>query len=243
MSKIQRPMKKAQAKEKASSCDEASVVFALIRLDVERRPAAAGALHVRVLELETGTLQRLDVIHPAAVQVHDRGGVHEHFKAVHIEHFVHHARAGVELQGVGEARASASHHPHAQASRRGILLRHDSLYLGNGIWGQANGCRFYFRWSRGRRGSCCGRHMYLLEPTNVNCSKRTRGDSDNIFAAYLRRTHCLLARTGLIVGTRSELGDTPFYGRHHPHSLSRERVEESLPTSLAPDERERRLGI
>jgi hypothetical protein len=29
-SKIQRPMKKAQAKEKASSCDEASVVFALI---------------------------------------------------------------------------------------------------------------------------------------------------------------------------------------------------------------------
>src|SRR6266446_3116571 len=30
MSKIQQPMKKAQAKEKASSCDEASVVFALI---------------------------------------------------------------------------------------------------------------------------------------------------------------------------------------------------------------------
>jgi len=30
MSKIERPMKKAQAKEKASPCDEASVVFALI---------------------------------------------------------------------------------------------------------------------------------------------------------------------------------------------------------------------
>ena len=30
MSKIQQSMKKAQAKEKASSCDEASVVFALI---------------------------------------------------------------------------------------------------------------------------------------------------------------------------------------------------------------------
>ena len=62
---------KSAVKEKASPCDEASVVFALIRLDVERRPAAAGALHVRVLELETGTLQRLDVIHAAAVQVHD----------------------------------------------------------------------------------------------------------------------------------------------------------------------------
>jgi hypothetical protein len=30
MSKIQRSMKKARAKEKASPCDEASVVFALI---------------------------------------------------------------------------------------------------------------------------------------------------------------------------------------------------------------------
>jgi hypothetical protein len=30
ISEIQRPMKKAQTKEKASSCDEASVVFALI---------------------------------------------------------------------------------------------------------------------------------------------------------------------------------------------------------------------
>jgi hypothetical protein len=30
MSKIERPMKKAQAKEKASPCDEASVVFPLI---------------------------------------------------------------------------------------------------------------------------------------------------------------------------------------------------------------------
>src|SRR6266849_3130065 len=174
MSKIRQSMKKAQAREKASSCDEASVVFALIGLDVERRPAAAGALHVRVLELEAGTLQGLDVIHAAAVQVHDRGGVHEHFKALHIEHFIHHAGGGVELQGVGEARAPASHHPHAQASRRGILLCHDSLYLGNGIWGQANGCRFYFRRSRGRRGSRCGRHMYLLEPTNLNCSKRAR---------------------------------------------------------------------
>src|SRR5258708_4814247 len=191
MSKIQRPIKKAQAKEKASSCDEASVVFALIRLDVERRPAAAGALHVRVLELETGTLQRLDVIHATPVQVHDRSGVHEHFKAVHIEHFVHHARAGVELQGVGEARAPASHHPHAQASRRGILLRHDSLYLGNGIWGQANGCRFYFWRSLGCRGSRCSRHMYLLGPTYVNCSKRARGDSDKIFCVS-RASHWLL---------------------------------------------------
>ena len=51
---------KTAAKEKASPCDEASVVFALIRLDVERRPGA-----------------------------------------------------GVELQGVREARAPASHHPHA----------------------------------------------------------------------------------------------------------------------------------
>ncbi len=45
MSRIQRSMKKGQARDRASSCDEASVVFALFRLDVERRPTAAGALH------------------------------------------------------------------------------------------------------------------------------------------------------------------------------------------------------
>jgi hypothetical protein len=27
--------------------------------------------------------------------------------------------------------------------------------------------------------------IYLLESINVNCSKRTRGDSDKIFAVYL----------------------------------------------------------
>src|SRR5215471_15640099 len=124
MSRIERSMNSCGQKEKASSCDGASVVCALLRLDVERRPAAAGALHVRVLELETGALQRLDVIHAAAVQVHDRGGVHEYFEAVHVEHFVHHAGASIELQGIGEARASASHNPDAQASRHGILLRH-----------------------------------------------------------------------------------------------------------------------
>src|SRR6266849_4009842 len=191
MSKIRQSMKKAQAREKASSCDEASVVFALIGLDVERRPAAACALHVRVLELEAGALQGLDVIHAAAAQVHDRGGVHEHFKAVHIEHFVHHARAGVELQGVGEARASASHNPHAQASWRGILLRHDSLYLGNGIWGKANGCRFYFRRARCRRGGRCGRHSYLLELTSINYNKRTGPDSEKILLRISGR-HWLL---------------------------------------------------
>src|SRR5579884_4544261 len=61
------------------------------QLDVERRSAAAGALHIGVFELEAGALERFDVIDAAAVQIHDGSGIHENLQAVHVEGLVHHA--------------------------------------------------------------------------------------------------------------------------------------------------------
>src|SRR5258708_3120906 len=46
-------------------------------LRAEGRPAAAGALHVRVLELEAGRFKGFHVVDHTAVQVHQRGRVHE----------------------------------------------------------------------------------------------------------------------------------------------------------------------
>src|SRR3954463_16824957 len=96
-------------------------------LDAERRSATAGALHVRVLELEARALQGLDVIHLAAIQVHGRGRVNKNFYAFEVEGLVHHAGIVLERHGIGEAGASAADYADAQASRDGALLRHDLL--------------------------------------------------------------------------------------------------------------------
>ena len=61
--------------------------------------------------------------------------------------------------------------------------------------------------SGGSRGSRRGRHMYLLEPTNINCSRRTRDGSDKIFAAYLLRStgHSSNADRTTISSTRNRI--------------------------------------
>jgi type II secretory pathway pseudopilin PulG len=51
-------------------------------LHAERRTAAAGRLHLGVLELEAGGFQRLHVVHDAAVQIHQRGGIHKDLQVV-----------------------------------------------------------------------------------------------------------------------------------------------------------------
>src|SRR5262244_2748197 len=57
-------------------------------LNAERTAAAAGALHVRIVELEPGTFQSLDVIDLNSLKVHRAHLVHGHFQTVKIEHFV-----------------------------------------------------------------------------------------------------------------------------------------------------------
>ena len=91
-------------------------------LDAEGRSAAAGALHVRIFELEARAFERFDVVDNAAVEIHHRGRVDVNLEAIHVERLVHHAGAILELHRVGEAGTSTAHHTDAQAGGNGGLL-------------------------------------------------------------------------------------------------------------------------
>src|SRR5262249_13709770 len=86
----------------------------------EGRAAAAGRDHVRVVDLEAGTLQTLHVVHDRALDVGQRGTVDEDAQAVVLEDLVS-VTLRIEGQGVLEARATAAAHAHAQA--RGLDVR------------------------------------------------------------------------------------------------------------------------
>src|SRR5580692_3687169 len=95
--------------------------FQKLSLHIERRTAAAGALHIRVLELESRALERLNVIYDAPIQVHDRGRIDVDLKAVKIKGLIHHACAVFELHGVGEPGTTAAHDTYAQTGGDWIL--------------------------------------------------------------------------------------------------------------------------
>ena len=48
-----------------------------VDLDAEGGAAAAGRLHLWIVKLEPGCFKRLDVVHRASVQVHQRSGIHK----------------------------------------------------------------------------------------------------------------------------------------------------------------------
>src|ERR1700722_8920027 len=137
--------------------------FSFRELHVEGRSAAAGALHIRILKLESCTLEAFDVIHHATVQVVDGGSVDEHFQAVHVKSLIHHSRGVLELHGIREAGASAAHHANAQACGNRALLSHNFLHLSDRAGSQVNrsflrGC---LRIAHFRDG-CSGGHSDLL---------------------------------------------------------------------------------
>src|SRR5580658_4088728 len=109
------------------------LTFCSLRLNVEGRSAAAGALHVRVVELEAGAFQRFQVVNADALQVHQRGRVDENLQAFEVEGLVHHAGAVFERHRVGEAGAASAYHSDTQSRRNRILLRHDLLHLRNSV--------------------------------------------------------------------------------------------------------------
>src|SRR5882757_221245 len=82
-------------------------------LRAEGRAAAAGALHARIVELEASCFQGLYVIHHAAVQVHQGGGVDEHLQIVEFEDFIHHA--GLVFEGHRVLKTGAPPAYHADA--------------------------------------------------------------------------------------------------------------------------------
>jgi hypothetical protein len=107
----------------------------LARLNAERAAAAAGALDVRVIELEARTFDCLDVINLDTVEVHLAHLIDENFEAVE---FIDVVAVLVDLifesHVIAETRATATHDRDAQAGGRGILLRQDFLHFGDGYW-------------------------------------------------------------------------------------------------------------
>src|SRR6266704_5591025 len=129
----------------------------LCALCLEAGSATAGALHVRVLELEARALEGLDVVDNASRKIHERGRVHENLQTFKLEDFVHGSGAILKLHAVLEARAAATDYSHTQTCGDRILLRHDLFYLGDGVGSQVDwGRLLHFRnW----RSSGCGRHL------------------------------------------------------------------------------------
>src|ERR1700722_19065845 len=98
-------------------------------LDVKGRTAPAGALDRRVVELEPGRLQGLNVIDHAAIEVHQRGGIDKDLQIVELEDLVHHARLVLKRHRILEPGATATHHANAQTGWQWILGRHDFMDL------------------------------------------------------------------------------------------------------------------
>jgi hypothetical protein len=92
----------------------------------ERRTAAAGARRVRIDKVEALPHQRLLIVKCHAMQIKKRLWVNEHAHAIKIIDAVSLARACIELNGVGKARAAAAHHAQPQATffRRDALSGH-----------------------------------------------------------------------------------------------------------------------
>src|SRR4051812_46426942 len=85
-----------------------SATSELGRSDAERRTAAAGRLHVGVLELEACSLQPFDVVDLGADQVHEAHLVDDNLDALDLELAVD-LGGLIEVQVVREAGTTAAH--------------------------------------------------------------------------------------------------------------------------------------
>src|ERR1700733_5408828 len=105
----------------------------LARLDAERTAAAAGALDVRVVELEARTFDCLDIVNLHAVEIHFAHLIYENLQAVE---FIDVVAVLIDLvlesHVIAETRATAAHDCDAQAGGRGIVLCQDFLHFGDG---------------------------------------------------------------------------------------------------------------
>ena len=99
-------------------------------LDAEGTAAAAGALHVGIVEFESRTFQRLDVIDLNSVQIHGTHLVDGNLETIELKHLVRIGGLGFKRHVVLETGAAATHDSHSQSDRRRVLHAHDFLYLG-----------------------------------------------------------------------------------------------------------------
>src|SRR5215510_9788966 len=89
-----------------------------VGLCLEGFAAAAGALDVRVVELEAGSSQSFHPVDLCSIQIHGTSTVNEHLEATHLQDFITAVFLLLKSHMVLETRAAASHHLHSKAGKR-----------------------------------------------------------------------------------------------------------------------------
>src|SRR4029077_13529205 len=101
-------------------------------LDAEGAAAAAGALDVRVVELETGAFDGFDVVDFHALKVHGAHLVDGNLQAVEIHDFIGVVGLVFECHVVLETGAAATDNSNTQSHRYRGLHGHDFLHFYGG---------------------------------------------------------------------------------------------------------------
>jgi len=108
------------------------------RLNAKRTAAAAGAFHVRIIELEARAFDGLDVINLDAVEIHRTHLVNRDLESVEIHDLIGLIGLVFKSHVVLETGAASANHSDAQRHRHGVLHAHDFLDLGTGSGSQTN---------------------------------------------------------------------------------------------------------
>src|SRR5215469_14670519 len=113
--------------------------------DAERAAAAAGGLHVRVIELEAGAFEGLDIVDFHALEIHRAHLIDGDFQAVEIHHFI--GIVGLVFKGhvVLKTRTAAADNGDTQGRRYRRLHSHDFLDLAGGYRREINHNKFGLR--------------------------------------------------------------------------------------------------
>src|ERR1041385_3200754 len=121
----------------AGSAGRTGVRRLLALRHLERVAAAARSDGVRVLDLEPGLLDRLEVVDLRAHQVRSAEGIDHDLDALAVERVVALLGAAVEAEAILEARAAAA--LDRDPKDRDVLLgRHELLDLGRSRFGERN---------------------------------------------------------------------------------------------------------
>jgi hypothetical protein len=99
-------------------------------LDAEGAAAAAGALHVGVVELESRAFNRLDVVDLDPIQVHGTHLVDGDLQTIKLKHLIRIGGLILKRHVVLETGAASTNHRYSKSCRHWALHAHDFLDLG-----------------------------------------------------------------------------------------------------------------
>ena len=96
-----------------------------VLLDAERAAATAGALDIRIVELEARSLERLDIVNRDIFKVHLAHLVDQDLKPIELVDIVRGILLIFKGHVIAETGAAATHNGNAQCDGRRILLAHN----------------------------------------------------------------------------------------------------------------------